>query len=131
MRHWIAGMLCTLALLLSGIAHHPLAGTMPADMAGYVLPDGSLPDLCLTGDPGDGAAADHVPSGNHHRGGEDCGPCCLSVVATLPLPVMASAYRCTPRPSGTGAPIYHSILPPVLEPGLGARAPPFSGYAAA
>jgi len=126
MRHWVAGMFCALALLLSGISHHPVASTLPADISDYVLPDGSLPDLCLTGDL---AGGDH--SGGDHRTGHDCGTCCLSVAATLPQARLAAVRSNTRRPSGAALPVYHSILPPVLDPGLGARAPPFTENAAA
>ena len=48
-------MLCALSLLLVAFAHRPLAlETVPslssADVASFMLPDGTLPDLCLTGE---------------------------------------------------------------------------------
>lgn len=50
---WLRG-LCALALLLAAFAHQPLTragppGAVPPDLAAYVLPDGTLPVLCLSG----------------------------------------------------------------------------------
>ncbi|MCV3739363.1 hypothetical protein OCK02_24680 [Rhizobium sp. TRM96647] len=47
-------ILCAMALLLVGFAYQPPASAMIGDQsfasAAYVLPDGTIPDLCLSGD---------------------------------------------------------------------------------
>jgi hypothetical protein len=121
MRRWAAGILCALALLFSGVPHHPVAAPVPVDLADYVLPDGTIPDLCLT----DAHAGDDAAPGDgtgHH--GHECGSCCLSVVAALPLPAVAFLRGRASRPAAVGRRAYVSVLPAVLGPGLGARAPP-------
>lgn len=81
--HCMVRVLCTLALLFVGFAHRPpviqpqpIAAT---ELAQYVLPDRTLPDLCL---PSEGGKAKH--------GGQDQGPGCeacrLAGSLVLPAP---------------------------------------------
>lgn len=58
---WMTGRMavraiCTIALMLTAFAHKPvaLANYDGGNLAAYVLPDGSLPILCLTDLDGDG-----------------------------------------------------------------------------
>ena len=71
--------ICAVALMLAAFAHRPVA--LPAyggdDLAAYVLPDGSLPILCLTDFDGDGkpdAVSDH------------CEFCRIAASVDLPAP---------------------------------------------
>lgn len=57
-------LLCALALLAFGFAYKPpvvsAAGLTPAELAQYILPDGTLPILCVTGaHEGGGAKSRH------------------------------------------------------------------------
>ncbi|MGE6782282.1 hypothetical protein ACQKGL_07150 [Ensifer adhaerens] len=84
MTDWAARMLCALVLVLSSLAQQP-AAAMPVapDMAAYVLPDGTLADLCLS---------DHADSGG--KDGETCHgcqSCCLVAPGALPTPYRLSA----------------------------------------
>jgi hypothetical protein len=46
---------CALALLLVAFAHRPVAfAAVPFDVTAYVLPDGTIPDLCVPGNAGNG-----------------------------------------------------------------------------
>mgnify|MGYP001565386200 CR=1 FL=1 len=51
MTSWAACLriLCAVALLFVGFAHQPASATAPSalELAQYVLPDGTLPDICL------------------------------------------------------------------------------------
>lgn len=53
MTRWAACLriLCAVALLFVGFAHQPAAATQPSvfELAQYVLPDGTITDLCLNG----------------------------------------------------------------------------------
>jgi hypothetical protein len=55
-RTGLVRMLCALSLLLVAFAHKPLILSATAsayagvDIAEFVLPDGTLPDLCLDGE---------------------------------------------------------------------------------
>ncbi|MEM5473633.1 hypothetical protein WNZ14_18025 [Hoeflea sp. AS60] len=74
-------MLCALSLLLVAFAHQPL--TLPAgaaayagvDIADYVLPDGTLPDLCLDGG-----------EDGHHSVSSHCEACRIVSSVDLPSP---------------------------------------------
>lgn len=69
-------------MLAMGYLHRPLAETEPLrsstiDLAAYVLPDGALPDLCLTG---------NQPEGQHHSGMASlCDACLLTSGPGLPV----------------------------------------------
>ncbi len=112
---WIVA-LYALAMATLGFAHKPVAasGLSPVELAAYALPDGTLPDLCLTGHAGSGekALADH------------CDACALSHApglaapsqTILPAPAMrelafaidpAGQFRPAPRhgPTSRGPPL--------------------------
>jgi hypothetical protein len=73
-------MLCALSLLLVAFAHKPLVSSASADagvdIAEYVLPDGTLPDLCLTGE----------EDGTHHSLANHCEACRIVSSVDLPSP---------------------------------------------
>ena len=119
-------LLCALALMLALALHRPLVAS-PAgpgiDLAQYTLPDGTVPDLCLTGTGEDGTplTALHRPS---------CEACRLHAIAALPGPAedrfVRAFYRrlvqaIAPDPRrGTSTPLYR----------LSSRGPPAPGHAA-
>lgn len=77
-------IICAIALLFVGLAHRPpvIDGrTIPlSEIAHYTLPDGTLPDLCLS------AEGDH---GKHHGQATPtgCEACRLSAAIDLPVPL--------------------------------------------
>lgn len=112
-------ILCSLAFLLLGFANsHPTANARSIEtiaIASYILPDGSLPDLCLPSE-----------AGKHHKGESkiSCDACRHVTASILPLPT-----------DTLGAPILREIVhahsgtdesPPrfVLLTGTSARGPP-------
>lgn len=113
-------VLCALALFAVGFAHQPpvirQAAFTSAELALYTLPDGTLPDFCLTGKDGEG---------NHHGVfGSDCEACRISATIALPCPsdmggdvVRREFARLRPPED---VPPARYILPPNAKP----RAPP-------
>jgi hypothetical protein len=84
--------LYAVAMLLVGAAHAPVAGTAakPAvDLAAFLLPDGSLPDLCVVDADGPG---DHAPP---HVAVTLCDACLLTGAPGLLPPVSANAAPVT------------------------------------
>lgn len=77
------------ALLTAGFAHRPAVGEMSApDLAIYALPDGSLPDICLTGSDGD-------PDGDASKKCEFCRWAASAAVLpprALPLWILGGGY---------------------------------------
>ena len=112
-------ILCSLAFLLLGFANsHPTANAASVqtiEIASYILPDGSLPDLCLPSE-----------AGKHHKGESkiSCDGCRHVTASILPLPT-----------DTLGAPILREIVHAhwqsneslsrfVLLTGTSARGPP-------
>lgn len=105
-------LLCALALMLALALHRPPVAS-PAgpgiDLAQYTLPDGTVPDLCLTG-----VGADGTPLTAVHRPG--CEACRLQAIAALPGPAEGLFVRAFYRRlvqalapdarRGTPAPLY-------------------------
>ncbi|MCZ4288246.1 hypothetical protein O4H62_05150 [Hoeflea alexandrii] len=81
-RTGLVRMLCALSLLLVAFAHKPLVSSSAAsgypgvDIAEFVLPDGTLPDLCLTGE----------ENGAHHSLANHCEACRIVSSVDLPSP---------------------------------------------
>lgn len=79
-------IICALALMCVAFSHRAPAGfvtqsSLPIEeLAQYVLPDGTLPVLCVTGE-------DKDPKQQHHLGGTDCEACRLNGSTTIPSPV--------------------------------------------
>ncbi|TLX13375.1 hypothetical protein [Rhizobium sp. MHM7A] len=84
---WALRILCALTLVLVGFAHQPpaAAGDLgPAGLAQYVLPDGTLPTLCVTvNDTSDQGRQDKI----HSHG---CEACRISASALMPAPADAA-----------------------------------------
>ena len=85
-KHWAAyvRIFCAIALLFVGFAHKPpqisTASLSPAELASLVLPDGSLPDLCLPGHEDEGSGLPHGTMGS------GCEACRLAGTVLLPSP---------------------------------------------
>ncbi|MDZ7603850.1 MAG: hypothetical protein U1A06_21010 [Hoeflea sp.] len=113
-------MLCALSLLLVAFAHRPLAvesapAISTADLAAYVLPDGTLPDLCLTG--GD--------DGADHSAATHCEACRIVSAVDLPSPFDGFEIARWIAADGLAVPQVARLAYPVLLPGASPRAPPF------
>ncbi|WP_245261602.1 hypothetical protein [Ancylobacter sp. FA202] len=119
-------ILCALALLFALAAHHSPAARPSGtgiDLSQYTLPDGTVPDLCLTGAEGDGN-----PHPAAHRPG--CDACRLSAVIGLSGPTgdlyRRAEYRLlvrVPPPERLVA-----MTPPLYR--ISSRAPPTPAFAA-
>jgi len=111
-------ILCAVALLFVGFAHQPAAAGQPTilELTDYVLPDGSMADLCI-GNTVDGKAK--------HTGPVKCEACRIGGAMLMPQPAdlagVALAYRVVAdRP--LVAECLHSRRD---RPGAPPRAPPF------
>lgn len=111
--------LYALAMATLGFAHKPVATIAPSaiELAAYALPDGTLPDLCLTGhdQSNGGAIAAH------------CDACALSSAPGLVAPVQDFRRVCVPtrvvlRTDEAGQ------FAPALQRGPTSRGPPASAH---
>tara|TARA_R110002020_G_scaffold194317_5_gene395037 strand:- start:2875 stop:3225 length:351 start_codon:yes stop_codon:yes gene_type:complete len=112
-------MLCALSLMLVAFAHRPLAladaapDFASAEMASFVLPDGTLPDLCLTGedDPG-------------HYSTNYCEAC--RIVSSVDLPSPVDFYVITRWSAAAELAVSRDarLAYPALRPGASPRGPP-------
>lgn len=89
-KHWAAyvRIFCAIALLCVGFAHKPplisTTSLSPAELASLVLPDGSLPDLCLPGHEDDGSGLPHGLTGS------GCEACRLASTIFMPSPPVSA-----------------------------------------
>lgn len=112
-------MLCALSLLLVAFAHRPLsldataAGYSAAEVAAYVLPDGTLPDLCLDGS-----------KDGQHSAGNNCEACRITSSADLPLPI--GGYVIARFEADTGLTVPQDVGPtrPAWRASASPRGPP-------
>ncbi|MBX4976581.1 hypothetical protein HJB73_24595 [Rhizobium lentis] len=123
---WALRVLCAVALVFVGFAHQPAAAAAdefaPAGLVQYVLPDGTLPTLCVT-------AADTSGQNQHDQAhSQGCEACRIGASIRLPaptdiagaiffaaaveLPIRAEAFhrRLFPPNTGPRAPPPHPIL---------------------
>lgn len=116
---WVR-IICALALFMVGFAHKPLgvsdqlAAYAGVDIAEYILPDGTLPDLCLNGE-------EH---GGHHAKSNDCEACRIASSVDLPLPFSGVSVNCALAAHKPAFPQGVSFAPAALRPGVSPRAPP-------
>ncbi len=115
-------MLAALALLLLSFAHQPvLAGQLPPRIASdYVLPDGTIAEICFGLD---GLSGDARHGGHHDGQPPLCDACRLSASTLLPLPADTSylLVRSEAEPAEARklpAPViaYPRLLPPSHGP---------------
>ncbi len=112
-------IICVVALVLLGLAHQPVAAPAtqfsPDEIAALMLPDGTLPELCLPSD--DGKAKPHADA-------SDCEACRISAAVLLPAPADAVGRRMALAASVSLPPQaeahYRQLFPPNTHP----RAPP-------
>ena len=113
-------ILCALSLLLVAFAHKPLgfsdkiAAYGQSDVAAFVLPDGSLPDICLTGGDSEG----------HHDTFTGCEACRLVASAGLPPVPDDIAILCPLSSERPALSKTAPIIAQVLRHGAAPRAPP-------
>ncbi|MFJ6324672.1 MULTISPECIES: hypothetical protein [unclassified Rhizobium] len=119
---WVVRTLCALSLLLVGFAHQvpalPAKQLSPAELAQYILPDGTLPTLCVTVI--DGAGQEHGKVG-HLTG---CEACRISASVVLPVPAdvvgAPIGFAFTVELPRRAEAIHRQLYPPNTGP----RAPP-------
>ena len=112
-------ILCAVALLSVGFAHKPaFAANVPSalELAQYVLPDGTLPDLCLDG---------IVDGKEKHAAPVKCEACRIASSLLMPEPadlagVVLAFRHVSPLPLAEEA-----LHPKRERPGAPPRAPPF------
>lgn len=120
MTRWAACLriLCAVALLFIGFAHQPASATAPTalELTQYVLPDGSLPDLCLN---------DRVDGKATHVTLVKCEACRIGSAMLVPVPADIEGVALVFR-SVAAFPLVEEALPSRRErPGSPPRAPPF------
>jgi hypothetical protein len=85
---WAVCVLCTIALMAIGFGHRTPALAVPAytpaEIALYTLPDGTLPDLCLTR---------HDDGGKDHSQAPVCEACRIAGDTLLPAPADITGAR--------------------------------------
>ena len=119
-RSGLVRMLCALSLLLVAFAHRPLSFTDIAssysdvDVAEYILPDGSLPVICVTDEEDD----------HHQSAATHCEAC--RIVASVDLPSPLDSYLVTRWFVAADLVILRDASPerPALRPGASPRGPP-------
>ncbi|MDR6820930.1 hypothetical protein J2X76_006130 [Neorhizobium sp. 2083] len=120
---WIVQTLCVLALLFLGLAHQPpvlASDARAAEFADFVLPDGTLPTLCVTSTE-DGGKGSSSPHKAHSQG---CEACRINAAVILPGPtdtggIWVGVASVTELPLRVET-IHRQIYPPNTGP----RAPP-------
>lgn len=114
-------LFCAALLIALGFAHRPMAApAVPMDMTAYMLPDGTIPTLCLADHDADMPAKDMAPR---------CEACRISSAAVLPMPSCeASAIApATERVAFVAAPErFHRLAFPPNAPPRGPPALPVS-----
>ena len=76
-------LVCALALVLVGFSHKVpsfAAAPSPTELSAYVLPDGTIPVICFSGQDEDGGSSCQLY-------GTGCEACLISSAAMLPLPL--------------------------------------------
>ena len=111
-------ILCAVALLSVGLAHRPAVAGQPdaLTLAQYVLPDGTLADLCI-GDKVGGKAKHVVPA--------NCEACRIGNAMLLPVPSDLAGIRRAFRHASTFPPVEEAQRTRRERPGALPRAPPF------
>jgi len=118
-RSGLVRMLCALSLLLVAFAHKPIVSSATAaayadvNIAEFVLPDGTLPDLCLDS----GKTGEHASAGH-------CEAC--RIVSSVDLPSPFGAYLINRWSAGADLAVALNarVTHPVLRPSASPRGPP-------
>ena len=117
-RTGLVRMLCALSLLLVAFAHQPLVSSAAAayadvDIAEYVLPDGTLPSLCLDGE-----------EDGHHLFASHCEACRIVSSVDLPSPFDGYVVNRLSAVIELTAPRDVRFARPVLRASASPRGPP-------
>jgi hypothetical protein len=113
-------LICALALMMVGFAHQPVVAQPAAvQFAAYVLPDGTLPTLCVYDD----GSRSQPAKGIHDHG---CDACRLAAAILMPeapsLGAQAIAFSAIARTIERHYRLARTLYPPNSGP----RAPPVS-----
>lgn len=111
-------ILCALALLSIGFAHQPASAAQPGVLllSQYVLPDGTIGDLCLD---------DHVDGKVRHDTSTKCEACRIGGAMLVPQPADLAGTVLAFR-TAAARPLVGQALDARRErPGAPPRAPPF------
>lgn len=116
-RSGLVRMLCALSLLLVAFAHKPLISSAYADVniADFVLPDGTLPDLCLD--------SEGTGKGSHAVAGQ-CEACRIVSSVDLPGPLGDYVVNRWIAPAELTVLRDARFTHPALRPGASPRGPP-------
>jgi hypothetical protein len=121
--HWSLCILCAFAFLLLGLVHRPpvadAAPIPPGEVAAYLLPDGTLPVLCLPSTEG-------KPHHREHEGAPFCEACRLAAAIMLPAPAGTLGAPMLRETAEEGVPISGISPLPAQSSGISARGPPLS-----
>jgi len=111
-------ILCAVGLLFVAFAHKPAvaAGPGPAELAAYVLPDGSMADLCIN---------DTVDNKIKPAPGAKCEACRIAGATLLPAPADLAGTVLTIRRIALLPPMEEALPSRRERPGAPPRAPPF------
>ena len=111
-------ILCAVGLLFVAFAHRPAvaAGPGPAEFAAYVLPDGSMADLCIN---------DTVDNKIKPAPGAKCEACRIAGATLLPAPADLAGTVLTIRRIALLPPMEEALPSRRERPGAPPRAPPF------
>jgi hypothetical protein len=114
-------MTCAIALLLVGFAHQAPSfaknALAPAEFAEYVLPDGTLPVICVAGKAG--GMHKHEKAQMH-----GCDACRIGASVLLPVPEDSGTKHIWPLTAARQ--VWDTEISPrrILPPNTGPRAPP-------
>lgn len=109
---------CAFALMFAAFAHRPVVSTAygDTDLSAYVLPDGTLPGLCLPVEDGDGKQKGSSGS---------CEFCRIASSIALPEPPSVTAERCVSQiPVAVPMPVSEHIPSSGAPPSAPPRGPP-------
>jgi hypothetical protein len=111
-------ILCAVGLLFVAFAHRPAVATGPgpAELAAYVLPDGSMADLCIN---------DTVDNKIKPAPGAKCEACRIAGATLLPAPADLAGTVLTIRRIALLPPMEEALPSRRERPGAPPRAPPF------
>lgn len=121
---WMLRMTCAIALLFVGFAHQTPSfakgAFVPSELAEYILPDGTLPVICIAG------KADGTSKHDTAQQAQGCEACRIAASVLLPVPDNYRDKR--PRIATTAMQPYEvdGTFRRVLPPNTGPRAPPAS-----
>ncbi|QFY61790.1 hypothetical protein FZ934_16125 [Rhizobium grahamii] len=122
-KQWSVRILCALALVFVGFSHQlPALAASPTsgDFSAFVLPDGTLPTLCVTVSSETGKAH---PDKAHVSG---CEACRISAAVILPVPSELGGIRSDILVKAE-LPLRAAVIArKLLAPNTGPRAPPAS-----